>query len=51
MGILDRLLLIIGGLMMIYPGTLTDLIGFALIAAGIALQVVARNSRKGKASK
>ena len=40
MGIVDRLLLAIGGLMMIVPGTMTDIIGLALIVAGIALQFV-----------
>jgi TRAP-type uncharacterized transport system fused permease subunit len=46
MGIIDRLLLVAGGLMMIVPGTMTDLIGLALIAAGIALQYVMSSRHK-----
>jgi len=46
MGIVDRLLLVAGGLMMIVPGTMTDLIGLALIAAGIALQYVMSTRHK-----
>ena len=42
MGPVDRLLLTAGGLMMIYPGAVTDLIGLALIAAGCALQFLKR---------
>lgn len=38
MGFIDRILFIAGGLMMIFPGTLTDTIGLALIAAAIAMQ-------------
>ena len=29
---------IIGGLLMVYPGTVTDLIGFAILAAIFAVQ-------------
>ena len=46
MGIVDRLLLAIGGLMMIVPGTMTDLIGLVLITAGIALQYVMSTRHK-----
>jgi UPF0716 family protein affecting phage T7 exclusion len=46
MGIIDRILLIAGGLMMIVPGTMTDIIGLALIAAGIVLQFMMRGSKK-----
>ena len=46
MGIIDRLLLAIGGLMMIVPGTMTDLIGLVLITAGIALQYVMSTRHK-----
>ncbi|MCR4657773.1 MAG: TRAP transporter permease [Lachnospiraceae bacterium] len=42
MGIVDRLLFAAGGLMMISPGSMTDVIGLALIAAGICLQFVKR---------
>jgi TRAP transporter 4TM/12TM fusion protein len=40
MGILDRLLFVVGGLMMIFPGILTDGIGLALCVAGVVLQFV-----------
>ena len=40
MGFIDRILFIAGGLMMIFPGTLTDTIGLGLIAAAIAMQYV-----------
>ena len=42
MGVLDRILLAAGGLLMIYPGSLTDIIGLAVIAAGVALQLAKR---------
>ena len=45
MGVVDRILLIAGGLMMIVPGTFTDLAGLGLIAAGIALQAVKRRAK------
>ena len=38
-----RLAAIAGGLLLIYPGLVTDLIGFALIAAVVAVQVTIRN--------
>ena len=37
--IVERAALLIGGVAMLYPGTLTDLIGFGLLAAAIVLQV------------
>ncbi|MCR5356709.1 MAG: TRAP transporter large permease subunit, partial [Lachnospiraceae bacterium] len=40
MGVVDRLLLIAGGLMMISPGTVTDSVGLALIVVGIVLQFI-----------
>ena len=46
MGVIDRILLIAGGLMMIVPGATTDIAGLVLIAAGIAMQVMARNRAK-----
>ena len=46
MGIIDRILLIAGGLMMIVPGTMTDIIGLALIAAGMVLQFMMRSKKK-----
>ncbi|HAV00112.1 MAG TPA: C4-dicarboxylate ABC transporter [Lachnospiraceae bacterium] len=38
MGMVDRLLFLCGGLLMIFPGTVTDVTGLLLIAAGVALQ-------------
>ena len=40
MNVLERVLTIAGGLCLIVPGTLTDVIGLALIAAGVVLQIV-----------
>ena len=40
MNVLERALTIAGGLCLIVPGTLTDVIGLALIAVGVVLQVV-----------
>ncbi len=40
MGIVDRLLLIAGGIMLIFPGALTDAVGIALIAAGVGIQML-----------
>ncbi len=42
MNILERLLLIGGGLALIIPGTLTDFIGLGLIALGLVLQLPRR---------
>lgn len=39
MSIVVRLLLIVGGLLMIYPGTMTDIVGLILIAGGIFIQM------------
>ncbi|MCR5507195.1 MAG: TRAP transporter permease [Lachnospiraceae bacterium] len=38
MGFIDRILFIAGGLMMVFPGGLTDILGLCLIAAAIGLQ-------------
>ena len=46
MGIIDRILLIVGGLMMIYPGAMTDIIGLVLIAAGCGLQFMMRGKNQ-----
>ena len=40
MGIVERILLVAGGIMMIFPGGTTDAIGLALIAAGVVIQYV-----------
>ena len=45
MGVIERILLIAGGIMMITPGLMTDAIGLALIAAGVAVQFVMRNKK------
>ena len=42
MGFIDRILFVAGGLMMIFPGGVTDAIGLGLIAAAIAMQFVKR---------
>ena len=40
MNVVERVLTIAGGLCLIVPGTLTDVIGLALIALGVVLQLV-----------
>ena len=47
MTILERLLLIGGGLALIVPGTLTDFIGLGVIALGVVIQAV---RKRGKAA-
>ena len=42
MNIVERILLIGGGLALIVPGTLTDFIGIAVIALGVVLQLFHR---------
>jgi TRAP transporter 4TM/12TM fusion protein len=39
----ERLMAIGGGLCLIYPGLITDIIGFSLIAAVVVLQLITRN--------
>ena len=43
MNIIERLLVIAGGITLIIPGTLTDVIGLVLIAAVIVMQVMNKN--------
>jgi TRAP transporter 4TM/12TM fusion protein len=43
----ERIVFIVGGVLMVMPGTFTDLIGLALVVAGILVQI----SRKRAASK
>ncbi len=43
--IIERLLLIVGGIMLIFPGLLTDGLGVAIIAVGVAMQVIRRKNR------
>ncbi|HHW06120.1 MAG TPA: TRAP transporter permease [Clostridia bacterium] len=40
--LIERLLLLVGGLMMIHPGLQTDLIGLAVLAAAVACQYLKR---------
>ena len=47
MNVLERLLLIGGGLALIIPGTLTDFIGLGLIALGVVMQLL---RKRGKAT-
>jgi TRAP-type uncharacterized transport system fused permease subunit len=43
----ERIVFIVGGVLMVMPGTYTDLIGLVVVAAGVAVQI----SRKRAASK
>lgn len=45
MGIAERAILIAGGLMMIIPGMLTDVIGLAIIGVGFVMQVVKKKQK------
>lgn len=38
--------LLAGGLLMIYPGLITDTIGLVLVAAVVIMQIIARNTHK-----
>ena len=42
----ERAVSIAGGLLLIYPGLVTDLIGLSLVAAVIVLQVLKRQNQK-----
>lgn len=46
MGILERLFLVVGGILLIFPGALTDGLGLLLIAAAIAVQFVKKGKKK-----
>ena len=46
----ERLVSVAGGLLLIYPGLLTDLIGVGLVGVVIAIQVIKRKSGKAKAT-
>ncbi len=50
MGLIERLLFIAGGLMMIFPGGLTDIIGMVIIAAAIGMQYLRKKNVKHKAA-
>lgn len=43
--IIERVLLTAGGILLIFPGLITDGIGVALIAAGVVMQAVRKRSR------
>jgi TRAP-type uncharacterized transport system fused permease subunit len=45
---IERILFIVGGLMMVHPGTVTDLIGIGLLAVCVAYQY--RKKRGGAVS-
>ena len=40
--------LLAGGLLMIYPGTVTDIIGFAIVALIVAEQILGRKKKSDK---
>ena len=42
----ERIVAVIGGLLLIYPGIVTDLIGFALVAVIVLVQVLTRKKVK-----
>lgn len=41
----ERIISVIGGLLLIYPGIVTDVIGLVLVAAVVAVQLIRRNRR------
>ena len=41
----ERIVSVIGGLLLIYPGIVTDVIGLVLVAAVVAVQLIRRNRR------
>ena len=45
---ITRIVLVVGGLLMIYPGTVTDIIGIVILAAIIVLQRI--ENKKDKAA-
>ena len=45
MNVIQRILMCAGGLLMIYPGTLTDIIGFVLIAAVTVWQILGKKKQ------
>ncbi|MBE6016888.1 MAG: TRAP transporter permease [Lachnospiraceae bacterium] len=46
--IIERILFIAGGITLLIPGTLTDIIGIALVALAIVLQIIGRNIQRKK---
>lgn len=49
-GIIERVIIIAAGAMMVHPGTLTDVIGVAVIAVIIALQFLRKKKRAASAA-
>lgn len=47
--IYERLPLILGGLLMIYPGHITDLVGFIIVAGILVSQIILRKKSVGRA--
>ena len=48
--LLERLIFLVGGVMMVIPGSFTDFIGLAILIAGVALQTQKRNKQKALAA-
>jgi TRAP transporter 4TM/12TM fusion protein len=46
----ERLMLLVGGLLLVYPKALYDAIGFALLVAVVILQLVRRRTARGRAT-
>lgn len=46
----ERAISLIGGLMLLYPGLITDVMGIALVAIMIIIQVITKNKRKAVAA-
>ena len=46
----ERIVSIAGGLLLIYPGLATDLIGLALVAAVLIIQLVRKNKTRALAN-
>jgi TRAP-type uncharacterized transport system fused permease subunit len=46
----ERLVILIGGLLLIYPGLVTDLIGLVLVGSVVTLQIINRKSHTLTAS-
>ena len=42
----ERLICIVGGLALIYPGLVTDLVGLTLVGAVVAIQIIKRSKNK-----
>lgn len=47
----ERIAFVIGGIFMVIPGAVTDLIGLGVVAAGVAAQILRRNASKGASPK